>query len=60
MLDKFISWLVFDYPSNRANFRWTIKMIAVKLKLYKPDEYELKYIEHNKNIKKRKQEEYIL
>lgn len=54
MLDKFISWLVFDYPSDRANFRWTIKMTAVKLKLYKPDEYELKCIEHNKNIKKKK------
>ena len=46
MLDKFISWLVFDYPSDRVNFRWAIKMIAVKLKLYKPDEYELKCIEH--------------
>lgn len=54
MLDKFISWLIFNYPSDRVNFRWAIKMIAVKLKLYKPDEYELKCIEHNKNIKKRK------
>lgn len=52
MLDRFIFWLVFDYPSDKANFKWLIKIIAIKLKLYKPNEYELKCIEHNKNIKK--------
>lgn len=51
MLDKFIMWLTFDYPSDRARFRWFIKMIAVKLRLYKPDEEELRCIEHNKRIR---------
>lgn len=54
MLERFICWLIFDYSSNRVDFIWTIKMLAFKLKLYSPNEYELKYIEHNKNIKKKK------
>lgn len=45
-------WLVFDYPSDRANFRWTIKLMAIKLKLYKPDKHELECIEHNKRIRR--------
>lgn len=59
MLGRFISWLVFDYSRCRANFLWAVKMIAFKLKLYKPDEYELECIEHNKNIKKKNRRNII-
>lgn len=46
-------WLIFDYPSSRANFIWRVKMLAIKFKLYKPDQYELECIEHNKKIKRK-------
>ena len=52
MLGRFIMWLTFDYPSNMANLKWAIKMIAIKLKLYKPNQDELECIEYNKKIKK--------
>lgn len=48
MLGKFIMWLIFEYSSKRAKFKWIFKKIAIKLKLYKPDKYELECIEHNK------------
>ena len=53
MLGRFIMWLIFDYPSSRANFIWRVKMLAIKFKLYKPDQYELECIEHNKKIKRK-------
>ena len=53
MLDRFITWLVFDSSSDAANFGWKIKTIAIELKLYKPDKYELECIEHNKKIKRK-------
>lgn len=31
MLNRLLTWLIFDYPSDSANFRWIIKMIAIKL-----------------------------
>lgn len=54
MLNRLLTWLIFNYPSDSANFKWIIKMIAIKLKLYKPNEYELACIRHNKKIKQKK------
>ena len=51
MLNRFILWFLLDADSSTVDIRWAIKMIAIKLKLYKPDKYELECIEHNKRIK---------
>ena len=54
MFDRFMMWLFTDGKILSVDTRWTIKMIAIKLKLYKPDKYELECIEHNKRIKERR------
>ena len=54
MLDRFVMWILTDGEIFSVDFRWNVKMIAIKLKLYKPDKYELECIEHNKKKRKRR------
>lgn len=54
MFERFLFWLFTDGEILSVDTRWRLKLIAIKLKLYKPDLYELACIEHNKQIKKRK------
>ena len=56
MLDRFMMWLVTDGKILNVDTKWAIKVIAIKLKLYKPDKYELECIEHNKRARQKRRE----